>query len=139
MRRPTFRELLTSVALVSAATGMNLVLPESADAGRQAANTTRTSVNHSVNVNRSANVNVNRQVDVDVDVDRDWHPVAAAAVVTAAAATTAVVVGSIVHSLPPSCFAHAINGVIYHQCGTTWYQPQYAGSTVQYVVIAPLR
>jgi hypothetical protein len=139
MRRPVFRELLTAVAVCAAATGVNLVLPGSADAGRQVANTTRTSVNHNVNVNRSTNVNVNRQVDVDIDADRDWHPVAAAAVATRAAATTAVVVGSIVHALPPSCLAHAINGVIYHQCGATWYQPQYAGSTVQYVVIAPPR
>jgi hypothetical protein len=129
--------LSTPVALLLAAAGANLALPEVADAGRQVAGTTRTSVNPNVNVNRGANVNVNRQVDIDVD--RDRHPVAAAAVVTAAVATTAVVAGTIVHSLPPSCLAHAINGMIYQQCGSTWYQPQYVGSSLQYVVIAPLR
>ena len=39
---------------------------------------------------------------------------------------------------PPSCVPVVINGITY-QCGSTWYQPQYAGSTVQYVVIAPPR
>jgi hypothetical protein len=63
------------------------------------------------------------------------HPVATAAAVTAVAVTTAAVVGSIVHSIPPSCSAVMVNGLTYQQCGSTWYQPQYAGTTVQYVVI----
>ena len=29
----------------------------------------------------------------------------------------------------------AVNGASYYQCGSTWYQPQYAGSDVQYVVV----
>jgi len=141
MRKPIVRSLTAPVALLLGATGLNLALPGVADAGRQINNTTRTSVNRNVNVNQ--NVNVNRHVDVDVDVDRNWHPVATAAVTTAAVATTAAVtsavVGSMVHSLPPACTAVAINGIIYQQCGTTWYQPQYVGSSVQYVVIAPPR
>lgn len=63
------------------------------------------------------------------------HPVAAAAAVTAAVVTTAAVVGSIVHSIPPSCSALVVNGLTYQQCGSTWYQPQYVGTSVQYVVI----
>jgi hypothetical protein len=98
-------------------------------------NTTRTSVNRNVNVNRSANVNVNR--NVNVDMDRHWHPVATAAAVTATAAVTAAVVGSMVSSVPPSCVATVIDGVTYQQCGRTWYQPQYVGTSVQYVVINP--
>jgi hypothetical protein len=65
------------------------------------------------------------------------HPVATAAAVTTAVVGTAAVVGSMVHSLPPSCSAMIVNGVTYQQCGSTWYQPQYAGTTVQYVVINP--
>ena len=141
MRKPVLRRLATPVALFLAATGLNLLLPDVADAGRQINNTTRTSVNRNVNVNQ--NVNVNRHVDVDVDVDRNWHPVATAAVTTAAVATTAAVtsavVGSMVHSILPSCVPVVINGITYQQCGTTWYQPQYVGSSVQYVVIAPPR
>jgi hypothetical protein len=121
MRKPIPRKLATSVALFLAAAGLNLALPDVADAGRQVNNTTRTSVNHNVNVNRN------------------WHPVATAAVATAAVVTTAAVVGSIVHSVPPSCVPVVINGLTYQQCGSTWYQPQYAGSSVQYVVIAPPR
>jgi hypothetical protein len=32
-----------------------------------------------------------------------------------------------------------VNGIGYSNCGGTWYQPQYYGTTVQYVVVAPLR
>jgi hypothetical protein len=90
------------------------------------------------------NVNVNRSTNVNVDVDRrgwnyDYHPVATAAAVTATAVVTSAVVGSIVHSLPPSCSAVVVNGITYQQCGSTWYQPQYAGNQVQYVVVAPVR
>jgi hypothetical protein len=92
-------------------------------------------------VNR--NVNVNRNVDVDVHHGGRYgggyynNPVATAAAVTAAAVVTAAVVGSIVHSLPPSCSSTQINNVVYQQCGSTWYQPQYSGSSVQYIVINP--
>jgi len=134
------------VALSLAAAGVSLALPDVAD-GRQINNTTRTNVNrnvnHNVNVNQNVNhnvnvnqnVNVNRHVDVDVDVDDHWHPVAG----VVAVAATAAVVGSVVHSVPPSCVPVMINGMTYQQCGSTWYQPQYVGSTVQYVVIAPPR
>lgn len=96
------------------------------------------------NVNRNANVNVNRNVDVHVDGDRGWddhyhyHPVATAAAVTATVAVTSAVVGSIVSS-PPStgCVTTIANGISYTQCGNTWYQPQYQGSQVSYVVVNP--
>ena len=102
-----------------------------------------TNVNHNTNVNRNVNVNrdVNVHRDIDVDVDNNWHggwydhPVATAAAVTATTMVTAAVVGSIVNSVPPSCVTTVVNGVAYQQCGNTWYQPQYAGTSVQYVVI----
>jgi hypothetical protein len=99
-------------------------------------NVRSTSVN---NVNRTS-VNVKRDVNVDVDVDRrgrgwddDYHPVATAAAVTATVAVTSAVVGSIVRFVPPNCVPVNYGGMIYQQCGSTWYQPQ--GS--QYVVINP--
>jgi hypothetical protein len=112
---------------------------------REVQGSTRTSVNRSANVdananrsvnaNRNTNVNVNRNVNVDVDrdygYDRDYHPVATAAAV----ATTAAIVGSMVNTLPPSCTMTVVNGVTYQNCGGTWYQPQYAGTSVQYVVV----
>jgi hypothetical protein len=105
----------------------------------------RTNVNRNVNVNRasnvnvssSSNVNVNRNVNVDVDNRNVYHPVAAAAVVTAGVAATAAAIGSVAYALPPACSAVVVYGVTYQQCGTTWYQPQYAGTQMTYVVVNP--
>ncbi len=102
------------------------------------------SIDHNRNVNRDVNRNVNRDVHVDVDHHydhddhwNDWddHPFATAAAVTAGVAVTRAVIGSIVYSLPPSCVTTVINGVAYQQCGSDWYEPRYAGTSVQYVVI----
>lgn len=119
----------------------------------------RTSVNRSGNVNRSANVNrnvnvnqnvnVNRNVNVHHDVDvhhyggyygggccyHDYHPVATAAAVTATAMVTAAVIGSIVNTLPAGCTSIVVNGIGYQQCGSTWYQPQFSGTSTTYVVV----
>jgi hypothetical protein len=121
------------------ATGIDLAIIGTIEA-RDIKNTTRTSVNR--NVNRNTNVNVNRHVDVDVDVDRrHYHPVARAAATTAAVTTAAVVtsavVGSMVRTLPPACSAVVVNGLTYQNCGGAWYQPQYAGTSVTYVVVNP--
>ena len=91
--------------------------------------------NVNVNSNRNVNVNSNRHVDVDVDVDRRLHPIGTAVAVGATVAVTSAVVGSMVRTLPPSCSAVIVNGLTYQQCGGVWYQPQYSGSSVQYVVI----
>ena len=102
--------------------------------GGQTASATRSTSVNNVNVNHNTNVNVH--VD-DHHSGWDDHPVAAVAAVTATVAVTAAVIGSIVYTPPPSCVPVAVNGVTYHQCGSTWYQPQYVGTQVQYVVIAP--
>ncbi len=94
-------------------------------------------VNSSRNVNRNTNVNASRDVNIDVDNngcchngwDNDYHPVATAAAITA----TAAVIGSMVRTVPANCVPVNYGGVVYQQCGSTWYQPQ--GS--QYVVINP--
>jgi len=125
-----------------------IALPTDAVAGKNVKNSTRTSVNNNrntnVNSNRNTNVNVNsnRNVNVDIDMDNDrhhHHPVGTAVAVTTAAVVTAAVVGSVVYTVPPSCVPVQIGNAIYQQCGTTWYQPQYVGSSVQYVVINPPR
>ena len=98
-----------------------------------------TNVNRNVNANSNVNVNRNVNVDVDNDWNNGWdhHPVAAAATVGAAVAVTSAAIGSIAYSVPPSCAPVNVNGATYQQCGSTWYQPQYAGSSVQYVVVSP--
>lgn len=52
---------------------------------------------------------------------------------------TAAVVGSMVATLPTSCTAVVVGGATYEQCGATWYQPQYVGTQVQYVVVTAPR
>jgi hypothetical protein len=104
-------------------------------------NVRNTSVN---NVNRDTNINANKNVNVNVNNnnrggccnngwDNDYHPVATAAAVTAAVVVTSAVVGSMVRTVPAGCVPVNYGGMIYQQCGSTWYQPQ--GS--QYIVINP--
>ncbi|CDY73661.1 hypothetical protein BGLT_03031 [Caballeronia glathei] len=93
-----------------------------------------------VRIDRSRNdIDVNRNVNVDVRGRDDYHPLATAAAVTATVAVTAAVVGSIARSLPAGCGPVMVDGVAYQQCGNTWYQPQYAGTETQYVVVAAPR
>lgn len=135
-----------------------------ANAGREVRNTTRTSVNPGANINRDRNINnnsninrnvnanvnqnVNRNVNVnnnsyhhvDIDVDHDYYnPFATAVAVTAGVAVTSAVIGSMTRTLPPACVPIQMGAVLYQQCGTTWYQPQYVGTTVQYIVVTPPR
>ena len=151
-----------SLLTAALATLVLATLPDAALADRSVKNNTRTSVNKNsntnrntnvnrntntntntnvnrntnVNVDRNVNVNARRDVDIDVDVDRGWNPVAT----VAAVAVTAAVVGSVVHTLPPSgCYPVQIGPTLYQQCGSYWYQPQYVGTTVQYVVVNPPR
>lgn len=100
-------------------------------------NTRSTSVNN-VNASRNTNVNANRNVNVNVENnggccnggwDNDYHPVAAGMAVAA----TAAVIGSMVRTVPANCVPVNHGGVVYQQCGSTWYQPQGG----QYVVINP--
>ncbi len=129
---------------------------------RQVRSQATSTVNHragnaNVNSNRAGNANVNNNrnavannsgnrtvnnVNVNGDFDGnnwnggwddDYHPFAAAAVVGG----TAAIVGSMVNSIPPSCTPVVVNGATYSQCGSTYYQPQYAGTSVQYQVVNP--
>ena len=109
-----------------------------ADNSKRDARTDNVRSTSTSNVNRSTDVNRSANVDVDVEGgwdDRHHRPVAGAAAVTA----TAVVVGSMVSSVPANCVPVTHNNVVYQQCGSTWYQPQYVGSQVQYEVVNPPR
>ena len=139
--------------------GLFGVLLNEADA-RRARGTTRTSVHTRSNVNRSAhtnrnvsrsvhtNKNVNRNVHVNknVNVNRNvnvygrnnnYHRNVGGAI--AVGAVTGVVVGSIVaaSSLPPSCTTVVLSDISYMQCDNTWYQPQYSGTQVTYIIVNP--
>ena len=108
----------------------------------RANNVRSTSVNNTSN--RNTNINANKNVNVNVNNnnrggccnngwDNDYHPIATAAAVTATVAVTSAVIGSMVRTVPAGCVPVNYGGMIYQQCGSTWYQPQ--GS--QYVVINP--
>jgi hypothetical protein len=137
------RALICAVSLIIVFLAVSS-MPTEAIAEKRVKNSTSTSVNNrntNVNTNRNTNVNVNsrRDVDIDIDTDRHHHPIGTAAAITATAVVTAAVVGSVVHTIPPSCMPVQVGNMIYQQCGTVWYQPQYAGPNVQYVVIEPPR
>jgi hypothetical protein len=44
-------------------------------------------------------------------------------------------VGSVVSILPDGCVTTVVDGRVYRQCGSVWYQRQYTGSKVTYVVV----
>jgi hypothetical protein len=97
-------------------------------------NNVRSSSDNNVNVNKNVNVNVaNRGGCCNNGWDNDYHPVATAVAVGATVAVTSAIVGSMVRTVPAGCVPVNYGGMIYQQCGSTWYQPQ--GS--QYVVINP--
>lgn len=108
------------------------------NAGNNVGNRTR--INNST---RNVNIDNHRDIDIDVDghgrygYDDHYHPIATAAAVTATVAVTAAVVGSILTpaQMPDSCTQVIRYNVAYMQCGSTWYQPQYQGSDVTYVVV----
>ena len=109
------------------------------NADKRTNNVRNTSANN-VNVNNN-NVNVNKNVNVNVDnnggcCNNGWdndHPVAKVAAVTATVAVTSAVIGSMVRTVPPGCAPVNYGGMVYQQCGGTWYQP--SGS--QYMVVNP--
>ncbi|WP_297575654.1 hypothetical protein [uncultured Deefgea sp.] len=103
---------------------------------------------HRKNNNNIKNTNIsNNNVNVNVDnnggyrhgdrYDNDYHPVATAVAVTAAVAVTSAVIGSIVNAkqMPTNCVQVMRGNMAYMQCGSTWYQPQYQGSNVTYIVV----
>ena len=112
-------------------------------------NTTRTNFsgggnqNRNVNNNRNVNVNNNRNTNVNVNVNHHggyyggccYHDGPSVAGVVAASVATAIVVGAIVSTLPPNCTTVIANSLTYQNCGGTYYQSQYSGGSVQYVVV----
>jgi hypothetical protein len=98
-----------------------------------------------VNVNRpsNVNVNVNRPSNVNVNVNHgggyygggNYNRGPSVGAVVAATIATAIVVGAVVNSLPPNCNTVFVNGLAYQNCGGNYYQPQYQGSSVNYVVV----
>jgi len=108
-----------------------------------------TNVNRNINVNKNVNVNRNVNVRSDrryydgrhyYDYDRHHHHNDVGRAL-AIGALTGLVVGTVIASasMSPSCGTVYVNGYPYRQCGNTWYQPQYVGNEVNYIVVNPPR
>jgi len=123
----------------SAATSIQRPSGGSVNRGSNVARNGNFNGNGNFNNNRNVNENVNR--NVNINADNGWgggccgggfnHPVAAGMAVAGAAAVTAAAIGSMAYSLPPGCSPYGG----YYNCGGTYYQPQYSGSDVTYVVV----
>ena len=101
--------------------------------------------NYHANVNKNVNVNTNQNVNVNVNKNVNVHSTYyggsccyhtnTAAVVATTAIVTAAVIGARVNTLPPACSMVVMNGLTYQHCGSTWYQPQFVGTSTTYVVV----
>ena len=85
-------------------------------------------IDRNVNVDRDRDVNINRDIDVNTNYDRWGHPIARGV-------TAGVAIGTAVAMLPSGCTTVVVDGIGYSQCGSSWYQPVYSGTSVQYVVV----
>ena len=86
------------------------------------------------NVSGNRNWNANQDTDINVNNYQGYHGGAAAA----GAAYGAAAVGSVTNSIPvSSCSQVDEGGTTYYNCGGTYYQPSYQGSTVSYEVVSP--
>lgn len=103
------------------------VLPEDVEA-RKGKGKTRSSVNRGSNKNKNVNVNVNVRGG-----HRRRGPHIGGAIVTG------LVIGSIVaaSSVPTTCESMVVNEIAYRHCDGYWYQPQYSGTQVTYIVVNP--
>lgn len=105
--------------------------------------------NYHANVNKNVNVNTNQNVNVNVNKNVNVHSTYyggsccyhtnTAAVVATTAIVTAAVIGARVNTLPPACSVVMVNGFTYQHCGSTWYQPQFVGTSTTYVVVTAPR
>ena len=157
MKKSTlFTRFVTLVTVWSLVIGTGWMLPKDAEA-RQVRGGTRTNVNRGANVNRNANINnrtnVNRNTNVNVNRNVNVHGgyhgggyyhghddgIGVGGAIAIGVAGMAI--GSMITAaaLPPSCSTVSVNGMTYQQCGSTWYQPQYSGSQVNYIVVNPPR
>ncbi len=131
--RGTTRTSVNSTSVNRSASVNSTSVNRSANVNSASVNTAN--VNRNVNVN-STNVNVNRNVNVNSGCC--YNNVGVGGAVAAGVVAGAIVGTAIAASaLPPACSAVIVNGVTYQNCGGAWYQPQYAGSQVTYIVVNP--
>jgi YHS domain-containing protein len=101
---------------------------------------------NNINTGDRNNINIDRDGigNINADVDWGWHPgygygwgygAAAAAGAVVGAAVTSAAIGSAVYALPPSCVSSLYGGLTYYNCNDVWYQAQFQGDNVTYIVV----
>ena len=88
---------------------------------------------HGNNNHHNYNHDVYHHYDNRYRYDYGWGGAVAAGVAVGA---TAAAIGSVAYALPAGCSSVVVNGIVYQQCGSTWYQPQYYGNSMSYTVVA---
>jgi hypothetical protein len=129
-RRRGRRTVLLGAFSIAVLIAGGLLSPPRPAAGTVVRGTTRTTVTPRAAANHNL---VAAHRDIDVDVDHDYRPVAR----PASAATPEI--GSVAHGLPPACQPVVVDDLTFQQCGNVWYQPQYVGSQISFVVVDPPR
>jgi hypothetical protein len=147
--RGTTRTSVNSASVNRSASANSASVNRSASASSATVNSASVNRSASVNtanVNRNTSVNtatvnsttVNVNKNVNVNTGCCYNNVGTGGAVAAGVVAGAVVGTAIAASaLPPKCSAVIVNGVTYQNCGGAWYQPQYAGSQVTYIVVNP--
>lgn len=128
--------------------GTDFIVPGSAQAGPPMRGKARMSIHgggkhkggHGGARNTNINVNVNKHGGGSHHHHHHYHHHDGIGGV-AAGVITGLAIGAIVTaaSMPSGCTDVVIGGVAYRQCGSTWFQPYYQGTTVQYIVVNPPR
>lgn len=135
------RTSISGGEVVSGGRGNNLGTGNRNNVGTGNRNTVGNGNRNNINTGNRNNINIDRDGirNINTDVDRGWYPgygygygYGAAA---AAGAIVGAAIGSTIYALPPSCVSSVYTGYTYYHCGDVWYQAQYQGDDVVYVVV----
>nr|WP_320189715.1 hypothetical protein [uncultured Desulfobacter sp.] len=147
--RVVLSNAVTFILVAALVLGADFIIPNSVLAGPPMRGKARMSIHggghhggghggggHNTNIN--VNVNHHGGGGHHDDHRHHHHDVIGGVV---AGAITGLAIGAIVTaaSMPSGCTDVVIGGIAYRQCGSTWYQPYYQGTTVQYIVVNPPR
>ena len=152
--KEVFSKAVTFLLVAVLVSGADFIVPGSAQAGPPMRGQARMSIHgggkhggghggggHNTNINVNVNHNGGGHHDDHHDHHHHHHHHHDVIGGVVAGAITGLAIGAIVTaaSMPSGCSDIVIGGIAYRQCGSTWYQPYYQGTTVQYIVVNPPR
>ncbi len=95
-------------------------------------------------INRHGDININKNVNVNVNKKyynrggsrhRYYNNYNAGAFAAGLIVGTAISASAYSSAYPSGCVATFVGNTTYYQCGTTWYQREYASSGTTYIVV----